>query len=201
MFAHERPYGWVPDTLTPPNRTGAPKWLPMRSNSLVDTRQNPFPCVKPISSCPAQTVIFDKPFRSHTYAKHLSSPTNRGTNSIGIRTYKAVHSKRFEVARNHTYSQKVEEGPDRVISPTPNQVRFIPPSLSPNPINVGAPPSGVGGWVLVFSRNGVAPLSGLGGWVFGSSRNGVAPPSGLGGWVLGFSRNASGFSQNAYVRS
>lgn len=182
-----------------PHLTGLalPEWLPMRYNTLVDTRQDPFPCVKPISSCPAQMAIFDKPFRWHTYAKPISSPTNRRANSFAIRTYKAVHSKRFEVARNHTHLQKVGGGPDRVISPTPDQIRFIPSWLTPLPLNGGAPPSGVGGWVLVFSRN----ASGVGESFLGSCRNGGAPPSGVGGWVLGSSRSASWSSPNAYVRS
>jgi hypothetical protein len=75
--------------------------------------------VDPISARPAQMAIFNKSFISHTCEKTISIPFNRRGNSFELRTYKSVHSKRFEVAENQTHSQKLGGGSVRVISPAP----------------------------------------------------------------------------------
>jgi hypothetical protein len=155
------------------------KWLSMRYNVLMIIRQRPELGLRSGSSYPPQSTISGNPFASHTYAKLIFKLSELAANPFTIRTYKAVHSKSFEVTQNHSHSQKLEEGPDRVISPTPNQARLVPSTLTPNPVNGGAPPSGVGGWVL------------------GSSRS----ASGVRGCVLGSSPSASGFSRSSYVRS
>jgi hypothetical protein len=125
----------------------------MRYNIPMIIRQGPELGLGSASLGFPQSALFGKPFTSRTYAKPTSSPTNRRANSFAISTYKGVHSKYFEVAQNHTYSQRMERGPNCVISPTLNQLPFIPYSLALNPVNRGVPSSAVEGWFLASSQS------------------------------------------------
>jgi hypothetical protein len=127
------------------------KWLPMRYNIHVITRQVVAMASKPTMRHPAWPPITLNSFRIHTYAnctKRQQKPT--ATPPI-INTCVSVDYERLKVPSNHTPLKKGGRGAPPV-SACPHPVPFILSSLTPNSDKAGAPPSGVGGWVLGSPR-------------------------------------------------
>jgi hypothetical protein len=129
------------------------KWLPMRYNIHVITRQVVAMASKPTMRHPAWPPITLNSFRIHTYANCTKRQQKPTSNPPIINTCVSVDYERLKVPSNHTLLKNGEGGTPCVSLTTPHQVRFFLSPPKPNPAKSGAPPSGVGGWVLGSPRN------------------------------------------------